>query len=335
MRLIDLIKENLDKIKKNDDRCIWYNLTQNPHITKYDIFNNKELPWVWPIIYQSGKIDFKFFLDNLKDSDYDWFADDQDIWYDISRWEKTIDIKYVLDHVEHPWNWKGLSQNPIIKPEDLLKYPNLNWDYTRLMYNKSFSVEFILEHDEFKWDYTELSSNPNLTIKHIIDNPNIKWDWEILSQGFSDGGYTKLTYQDVLNNQNLPWIWDDMASISPLTIDIIRKHLLNHSDGTWFWISKNKTIGEKEVSNNLDLKWNMDGLYENPNLSIEFLRKTFPDNKVEDTISSNSRYDLKYVLENPEYPWNWMFLSEQIPVNTILDNPKLQWDLSSVAINRT
>ena len=59
---------------------------------------------------------------------------DKPIWYGLS-YNPSITFQDVLKHPDVPWNWKGLSWNPSITFQDVLEHQELTCDWTSLSYN--------------------------------------------------------------------------------------------------------------------------------------------------------------------------------------------------------
>ena len=67
-------------------------------------------------------------------------------------------MKYIEKHPEHPWNWYGISNNPILM------------------------MEYVVQHPEYPWDWSRISHNPNLTIEYVVQNSEHPWDWYNISR---------------------------------------------------------------------------------------------------------------------------------------------------------
>ena len=87
-----------------------------------------------------------------------------------------------------PWDWYGLSANP-----------NMTW-------------EIILKNLDKPWDWAGLSQNPNTTLCIVDSLPNKPWDWKGLSSNtgvFNDKKANltkprKWSFQELSNNPALP-----------------------------------------------------------------------------------------------------------------------------------
>jgi hypothetical protein len=120
-------------------------------------------------------------------------------------------------------------------------------------------------HNKYpKNDY--LSQNPNLTFDVVLNNLDNNWDFEELSS------HPNLSFDFVFNHIDIiEWNWYLLSRHKNLSFDIIQDYFnLNYSDHI-----------------NSVHKWDMKGLSENPNLTIDFIIRNHTENWDWKLISGN------------------------------------------------
>ena len=89
----------------------------------------------------------------------------------------------------------------------------------------------------------------------------------------------------------------------------------------WFYISINKNMTLAVIESNPDLPWNFGAISLNPNLTINFINLIcirsprdslckLLENWNWNEISCNSNIIINDIEDNPEYPWNYYWISE-------------------------
>ncbi len=157
--------------------------------------------------------------------------EDEDNEEDGNEEEKTLNIS-------NPWGSLGLSLNPCITPEFVLKYQDRQWDYNILSKNRivtndlvitlahkdwnplllsrnpSITPEIVSHLPTWKWTFGKngWSENPNIDLNHLVNHPEL-YDWKSVSRN------PAVTPDFVRQNLSLPWVWGEYGlSCNPSTI---------------------------------------------------------------------------------------------------------------------
>lgn len=125
---IDIIKKY-----KNKDWWDWSLLIQNPKITADDILKNPQLPWgPNPPWWENPNVSVEQLINKGLRHKYKWTT--------VSCSPNTP-IDFILSNLKIYWNsncnWDddGVSANPNLTPDIILKYPKLNWSYENISSN--------------------------------------------------------------------------------------------------------------------------------------------------------------------------------------------------------
>ena len=92
-------------------------------------------------------------------------------------------IQFIMKHMDYPWNWYDLSQNPLITFDIVETYRDLPWNLGTLSTNPNLTLDVIEKHiknnqESFFWTWDRLSINQNITfdfVEKYIDKP---WNWK-------------------------------------------------------------------------------------------------------------------------------------------------------------
>lgn len=79
-------------------------------------------------------------------------------FYYVSQ-NPNINIDIVVKYIKEQWDWDALSENPGIKPADILKYPGLPWNFKYVSKNTSITINFVLKYPSEVFDREELLKN--------------------------------------------------------------------------------------------------------------------------------------------------------------------------------
>lgn len=291
------------------------------------IYKYPNKPWNWAYLSANPNIS-KHFIEQFINFPWRW---------DYVSCNKNINLDFVLKYIEKPWNWETLSENLKLKLKE--KYYNQPWEYTYLCFNKYLSIHFIknmLERvsDVSDWNWDELSLHCNITISDIIENKELPWNWENVSYN------PNLTLKDIINHPDLPWDYYILSHSDIITMDFILENI--NKDWNWHALSSNKNITIDDIENNPDLPWIQLDVFDNPNLTIEYVKKHL-DIKNADynsiemiSILSNTEFiKLENVLNYTDFPWDWYYLSKKIHLNFIKKNPELPWNWKGISENRS
>ena len=126
----------------------------------------------------------------------------------------------------------------------IYKYPRKNWFWRDISGNSCTTLDiiecFINEPNIFKFSWEGVSRNPNLTADFIKKHPYKKWEWRHISDNSS------FTPKDVEDNPEFPW--------EPA------------------YLVLNKSFPEEEIEKVLDKYSWQRSVWENTDLSLEFIK---------------------------------------------------------------
>jgi hypothetical protein len=92
-------------------------------------------------------------------------------------------MKYVLDHLNMPWDFDLLSLNDTnISINDILDHPELPWNYENVCFSKNISIKNVLDHPEIPWNIRGISAYCNITFRDFIEHPELPWDYSWLNR---------------------------------------------------------------------------------------------------------------------------------------------------------
>lgn len=234
------------------------------------------------------------------------------MWEWISEF---IDIKEVVKNPKLPWSRKGLSKNKGItidithlidkNPETIYPGNETNkWSQTGL--SRNLPIDDILKYPNYDWDDVSLSMNKNLTVEAIARMPHIKWEWHLISQYINCNEVETSTYQT----------WDRYGLSLNNTIKsemFSKRFIMPNAIGKWDWDFISASISKKEIYRN---PW----ILEHLNIKIE----ENPDVEMWMIDQKGLRDQLT----------RWDLLSQNLPIEDIINNPQLPWDLTYLSLNR-
>lgn len=223
----------------------WEVISCNPNITMKIVEEYKNLPWSWEAFSWNPNITMDFIKKHPENNkityNYNYISCNPGITMDIvESYRDEVDMQYRNNELSVIWDWDGLSENPNLTSEFIIKYSDkLNW--MKLLYNKALKLDVIenLMNSELrhKLNFDKLSRNPNITIEFVEKYYDgimciYFWDWAALSF------YLKLTdeliekYKDKLSICNL--------SYNPsVTLELVEKYLYgfekNKIGECWNW----------------------------------------------------------------------------------------------------
>jgi hypothetical protein len=225
-------------------------ISWNPNLTWDIVFENKDIRWDECYLSFNPGTNTRDFFENEKDYknkknhrnrkyfvkidlveqiDYLEYCEktyDFKINYESLSKNPNITMKYVLDHIDKPWDFIQLSLNKSITIEDVLENLDKPWDFYHISSTKKITIDIIKKYSQLKWHFPKLSSNPNITWKDIINNFNIDWYYPGLSIN------QNITIDIVLDNIENPWCYYNLSKNPNITYDIIQKY----PELPWDWL---------------------------------------------------------------------------------------------------
>lgn len=208
-------------------------------------------------------------------------------WSKLS-YHKNITMDNILEHIEYPWNWRYVVENPNFNITMINYYYDnmlehyINWFF--ISYHKNITMEDIENHLHYPWDWFLISLNPNITIEFIIKY------MDIYPLNFTRISMNKnITLDMIDNNLYLPWEWKYIAKKNNITEEFIIKHMDKFTD---------------EIVE--------DNFYFWKDVSIEFFEKYY--NKIDSVyiISHHMNLTIEYInnnIDNKHISFDWNYIS--------------------------
>jgi hypothetical protein len=268
----------------------------NPNIsTEYiiDHVHDTELVF-WPLIQLNPNFRPQILLKMIED--------DIIINWDYASTHPNISTNFILEHLDFPWDWDVIVQNPnlnmtfinIIK--QLLPEAYSQLSIPNIALHKNITMKDIRENSFPRY---WLSQNPNLEIEYVIANPSQHWNWSYLS---------KNPGIDITKNPKLTWNYYEASYNPNLSIAFV----IANPDKGWDWvqITRHNNTRLKNILDNPDLPWDKFYLPENPNFHITWI-KHFPNIYMNwKHISMHKNIIMEDILSNHNLPWNNHYVSK-------------------------
>jgi hypothetical protein len=92
----------------------------------------------------------------------------------IEVWSRcaNITMEFIEKHLDFPWCWNLISDNPNLTMEMIEKYPNKPRDWEWISCHPNITMEIIEKYPNKPWDWGFISKNPNITMEIIETYPN-------------------------------------------------------------------------------------------------------------------------------------------------------------------
>lgn len=262
--------------------------------------------WDWDEICK-GNVSFKFVMK----TDFPWE------WYLALCGNPNITIEQIL-LIDEVISLYDLVKNPNFKLKHVLESPYDDWDWRGISKNKNITIEQVIEHD-FPWNWYCLSSR--LLVKDIFDNPNLPWDWNGISKNKT------LTMKHI--KKNIHKInWHELSNNPNITFEFIIKN--KKEDWNWYRLSQHPNIKMEHIINN-DLRWDIMGLEETPNVTcpeiFKYIKSTI-------FLSENPAVTIQDIYKYKEC-WDYCSLSynPNVTFDFVKDNINKKWDLTGLVLN--
>lgn len=283
------------------------------------------------------------------------FEDDLD-FKDICS-NENITLQIVEDYLIHYNIWEGLTWNPNVTSEFIMKHRDKPWDWRNLVRHKAVTwdmIDTLLQFRIMLW--TARSCNPNVTEDILRTYIDKSWGWWVLSCNKNIG------IKFIIEHETKRWNWNVICNREDISLeDIIKYQLYNREyeyghfinlsgrrDLTWDFVQRYKHVIDWDyntmVAVNPNLTWNIieDNLEEcftswshisnSPCITQDIIRENpgYPwvrkHSRTEEStgeskfkiMSSDPGLSFEYVMENPDEDWDWNALS----CNTFADYRK-------------
>ena len=182
-------------------------------------------------------------------------------------------------------------------------------------------LDLVLSQPSDVWDWAALSTNPRISWEEMLANPDLPWT--TLS--------AKAPVDFMLAHPELQVDWA-LLSANPT---LLERHLLLPLPWDWASASKGGNISWAFVVAHPEFPWTMDGLSQNPNVTMEVVlqREVSEWNWV--YLTPRLCQDIRNVHEHPELPWDWRTVSRDTPVNNAALVDLLEyWDIPFLSLNK-
>ena len=212
------------------------------------------------------------------------FIDGEDPWerlkqYSVSNWDwnklsSKAPLEFIEENLHLPWNWYG--KNP-------RRFYERNT--TGISNNPNLTMDFVLKHLDKNWDWECLTEHENISIKDIEDNIELDWNWDsdIWFEGIS--GRPDLTIDFILKFVDKQFRhWDKLSANKAISLEDILKH--DHLP--WCWVSVHIYHGKK-IPMNIIIKH-----LHNIELCDFMLEKNDFKEKYGDFKKCDDRFDFRY-----------------------------------------
>ncbi len=217
---------------------------------------------------------------------------------------RTVFFQYVLDHPELAWNYREMSRNPQITPENVINHPKLKW-----------STDILIVNSNFDWD----------TIKGMLETMQLH---SHARYGMCLGNY------GLNSNCTIEWINQYFAEGHPEMDDLNWEHLCNMFGMTLYsrdFVTMDYVLQNKQINvANRTYEWNIDALVHQRNFihfDIKRIQATIAAGKIDedwlyiiDVSSHNPSIDAKDLKPHFE---QWVTTNELLahfPKRTWNDN---------------
>lgn len=292
-------------------------LSNNPNVT-YEFFSkfpDKEWDFSANGLSKNPNMGIKFFK-IYKDNEEELRIDpsmNPNATYDIiklyrSKVVPSVMSKYikvdVIDQIiknekkcNFVFNSRGISVNPYLRLDFLLKYINKDWDWS------------IINVDFNSWEnppitpkiWRGLSSNPNIDLKFIETNIDKAWDFS--ANGLSSNPIIRDWFVVKYKDKNWSYGLYGLSDNPGITEKIINKSFDFKS------LSKHKGVSLRYIKrhNGKHNKWNYDDINLNPNLTIHNINGIEMNFK---KLSINRNINIKIIEAFVDEDWDWKELSK-------------------------
>ena len=229
-----------------------------------------------------------------------------------------------------PWNWRQLSQSPLITWKIVEANHDKQWCWYSMCSNPNMSIDYILANPELPWwNWAAISEHTNIVLDIIKANPNIPWNWILISQN------PNITWDIVQANPELPWAFQTLCLNPNMTWDIIQVYILQKNvhyplhDVKWNWycfcMSGNVTDDNKKLHSNPVLPWDWHSLSYNDHITWDIVQSHLKKPWNWAALSKNKCVTWEIIQKYPRQPWNWQDISE---------NPNITWDIVKANLNK-
>lgn len=230
-------------------------------------------------------------------------------------------VRHIKNNPHVHWNFQTLSKHPNVTLSVLKNFEKENWDWNILTYHKNWNWEWVRCFPCAKWNWYFLSSSMYFSWNWVKELPDAPWNWTVLSSRI-DGIQTikdfpcspwdwyiltlheKTSLKDMMETSYFPWRVNSLLfrCIEDEEIEFIRFFKSHYDKDAWEDHTQHTLWST--IKKNLDLPW-------------------VPQCIVVDTFESEDLHLLK--------GWNMNHLSEVVPLDIIMKNPGVDWNMNIVS----
>ncbi len=191
-----------------------------------------------------------------------------------------------------------------------------------------------------RWNQFDLSKNPNITLEYILKHPEIPWDWRYVSMN------PNISMQDIKNNPQLPWVWSVIGqSRCIFPEDLFEVCKSEPEKLNWHHVCRNYYLTFEDILKFMDIfllrsqetGGNVVYTIKNPEHEDEIGVDVWVKRTNLNWVSFLNSITLQTVLDNPQFPWDWMGLSWNTNVATwenVRNNPERNWSITELSANK-
>lgn len=280
----------------------WSKISANPSISWNDVMKHPNLYWDIGGLSVNPNITIDIIIKNI-----DWKDYKSDSWKleNFTYFNKSITLNDVKKYPLLNRHVGLLSRRSCITLDFVLKNSGINWNWCDLTSNSSISVDDMFIHTHHndgkpcKWSiYDRAPYNSTFTLQHIIDHPDIKWHWGNILEN--------IDLQYINHPLIKPHIRSNTLQLSKnktMTLKLIRDSELTYylssdvDENQWYKnISKHAKLSLDEVFDYTRRRWNMEDLFNNPNISFKALKEKWRDFYKIDCKHDNNLGDYEKML---------------------------------------
>jgi hypothetical protein len=280
----------------------WWILSSHPGLTDDIVLENLDKPWDYQKIGISNNALTERLIGKIPDRNWNWwkmserpdefvnliiqFPQKNWDWFNIRRYiknprkiikyysnnkttfkelslNKYLDINFVVEIPDFPWDWGELTNNDKLTLEIILLFIDKPWDMKVISGRNDLTITFIKKiiKKSKNVDWKILSKNPCLTLEMLKEFKEKSWDYDLMSE---NPGLSRHILEEYPTEA---WNFYKISENYAVGIDIIKtlpKKLLN-------WKAISERIDMESVLNNPDLPWDYDGMSGNPNLETKIV----------------------------------------------------------------
>jgi hypothetical protein len=189
-------------------------------------------------------------------------------------------------------------------------------------------IDLVLSQPSDVWDWDALSANPRISWVEMLAHPELPWT-TLSAKAPVDFMLAHLELQVDWALLQVDWA---LLSANPT---LLERHLLLPLPWDWASASKGANISWAFVADHPEFPWTMDGLSQNPNVTMEVVLQRGPAEWNWVYLTPRLCQDIRNVHEHPELPWDWRTVSRDTPVNNAALVDLLEyWDIPFLSLNK-